>query len=91
MNDREKCIKGLHDISGFVAGRMGIEQARNFLRTIDDTLSLLKEQPEIVRCKDCEYAPGNEWGFVCKIRDHFGAFMHDPDNFYCASGKNKGT
>ena len=42
--DREKVIKGLNDIGGFIAGRIGFEQARNFLRTIDDAIELLKEQ-----------------------------------------------
>ena len=42
--DREKVVKGLHDIGGFIAGRIGIEQARNFLRTIDEAIAMLKEQ-----------------------------------------------
>ena len=46
MPDMEKVIKGLHDIAGFIAGRIGIEQARNFLRTIDDAIDLLKEQED---------------------------------------------
>ena len=48
MPDREKVIKGLNDIGGFIAERIGIEQARNFLRTIDDALALLKEQEAVV-------------------------------------------
>lgn len=44
--DREKVIKGLNDIGGFIAGRIGFEQARNFLRVIDDAVELLKEQEE---------------------------------------------
>ena len=46
MPDREKVIKGLNDIGGFIAGRIGFEQARNFMRTLDDTVALLKEQQE---------------------------------------------
>lgn len=42
--DKEKIIKGLHDIGGFIAGRVGFEQAKNFLHTIDDAVALLKEQ-----------------------------------------------
>ena len=42
--DSEKVIKGLYDIGEFVAERIGIEQARDFIRTIDDAISLLKEQ-----------------------------------------------
>ena len=48
MADMEKVIKGLRDIDGFIAGRIGFEQARNFLRTIDETIELLKEQQEII-------------------------------------------
>ena len=44
MPDREKVINGLHDIGGFIADRMGIEQARNALRTIDDAIAMIKEQ-----------------------------------------------
>ena len=44
MPNREKVIKGLNDIGGFIAGRIGFEQARNFLRTIDETIAMLKEQ-----------------------------------------------
>ena len=47
MPDMDKVIKGLNDIGGFIAGRVGFEQARNFLRTIDDALALLKEQEEV--------------------------------------------
>ena len=105
MPDMEKVIKGL-EICSEHGSWHGLDCEHNeaykdcpyrgcetgcIVTIAKDAIALLKEQPEIVRCKDCEYAPGNEWGFVCKIRDHFGAFMHDPDNFYCASGKNKGT
>ena len=44
MPDREKVIKGLYDIGEFVAERIGIERARNFIQTIDDACALLKEQ-----------------------------------------------
>lgn len=44
MTDTETVVNGLNDIGGFIAGRVGIEQARNFLRTIDDAIALLKEQ-----------------------------------------------
>ena len=47
MPDREKVIKGLNDIGGFIAGRVGFEQARNFLRTIDDAIAMLKEQDDL--------------------------------------------
>ena len=49
MIDKEKVIKGLNDIGGFIAGRVGFEQARNFLRTIDNAIDLLKEQDETIK------------------------------------------
>ena len=44
---------------------------------------------ELVRCKDCEYAPGNKEGYTCKIRDILGMYMKNPDYFFCADGKRK--
>lgn len=50
---------------------------------MDDIVALLKEQPKIVRCKDCKYY------------DHFNGCMswHDVnsnnDNWYCADGERK--
>ena len=54
--DRNRVITGLNDIGGFIAGRIGYEQARNFLRTIDDAIDLLKEQDE--RIKELELIKG---------------------------------
>ena len=59
MNDREKVIKGLYDIGGFIAGRVGFEQARNFMRTIDDAIAMLQEQENekkrnpVIVCPHC--------------------------------------
>ena len=50
MANIEKVVKGLNDIGGFVAERIGIEQARNFIRTIDDACAMLKEQEDM--CKE---------------------------------------
>ena len=44
MPEIDKVIKGLHVIGGWITDRLGIEQARNFLQTIDDALELLKDQ-----------------------------------------------
>lgn len=55
MADIEKVIKGLRDIDAFIAGRVGYENAKNFLRTIDDTIVLLKEQEKhpVIVCPHC--------------------------------------
>lgn len=44
MHDRDKVITGLNDIGGFIARRLGYEQAKNYLRTIDETIVLLNQQ-----------------------------------------------
>ena len=44
MPDREKVIKGLHDIGAWIVARLGLYAARNFSHTIDEAIALLKEQ-----------------------------------------------
>ena len=64
--DRKKIISRLYDIGGFIVGRIGIEQAQNFLQTIDDVVELLKEQEAVepinsygtFRCKKCKNIVG---------------------------------
>ena len=45
--DRESIITGLNDIGSFIAGRIGYEQAKNYLHTIDEVITLLKEQKAV--------------------------------------------
>lgn len=52
--DSENVIKGLNDIGGFITRRVGFEQARNFLRTIDDAIALLNEQEAVEPVFECE-------------------------------------
>lgn len=44
MTKLEKVIRGLRDIDMFIAERLEHEKAKNFLRTIDETIMLLKGQ-----------------------------------------------
>ena len=44
MTDIESVVKGLNDIGDFIAGRLGYEQARNYFKTIDDAIAMLKER-----------------------------------------------
>ena len=69
MPDREKVIKDLHDIAGFIARRVGIEQARNFLRTIDEAIALLKEQEAVTIKKTKEHGFGVYGGICPKCRN----------------------
>lgn len=45
MPDMEKVIEGLKELHG----------SSETMTLIAETISLLKEQPEIVRCKDCKH------------------------------------
>ena len=85
MPDMEKVINGLNDIGGFIAGRVGFEQARNFLRTIDDAIDLLKEQEAVKPVLDKQ--TGRIW--LCGNCGTYVGFEdndpHDPNEFdkYC--------
>ena len=68
MPDREKVIIGLNDIGGFIAGRVGFEQARNFLRTIDEAVVMLKEQGERIKTLEDQLETITKW------RANAGAF-----------------
>ena len=48
MSKLEKVIRGLRDIDMFIAGRLEHEKAKNFLRIIDETIALLKEQQQLI-------------------------------------------
>ena len=48
MSKLQKVIRGLRDIDIFIAGRLEHEKAKNFLRTIDETIALLKEQQKLI-------------------------------------------
>ena len=69
MSDREKVINDL---------QMQVEELEERLAIV------LEGQPEIVRCKDCEFR--DEYG-VCIKKRHFAEFVED--NYYCADGERK--
>ena len=86
MPDRETVIKGLQNLRDAIETDY-IHEADQAVGTIDNALSLLKEQPEIVRCKDCKYGEPmcKPWeDIVCtQIRA-----THCPD-WFCADGERR--
>ena len=66
-------------------------------RLMLDAMELLKEQPEIVRCKDCKHAVLTTSGEVkyckCWQSDEDGTYGGDPlyldGNYYCADGERR--
>ena len=95
MPDREKVIKGLQIERECVSrdcdrdcGKCDLVQDRDWLLSVyDDALALLKEQSEIVLCKDCKYGE-----HMCKpwsdIICNQNRATHIPD-WFCADGKRK--
>ena len=52
---------------------------------VGKVLNLLKEQPEIVRCKDC-WKRGSYYDCMC-----YGSGMDKNDDWFCADGEQKPT
>ena len=94
MPDREKVIKGLEilmngceyihcdDCCFYISAkptRCGLREEQ----IQEDALSLLKEQPELVQCKDCKHH-GKD---TCSAAA--GIAYPPPDEWFCADGERK--
>ncbi len=77
--DRKKVISTLEEIKTQTEG-IGLDSAVIAHKFIDKIIALLKEQPEIVRCKDCKN--NNQ----CSIQFKF-ADADNPGDWFCAYGK----
>ena len=100
MPASEKVIKKLEALRDICNAKSDIAFGKGkivwagYANAADDALALLKEQPEIIRCKDCvywlpmnrfhqDYHPGRgECELNCWIRDF---------DWYCGDGKRKET
>ena len=93
MPDREKVIKGLEilmngceyihcdDCCFYISTktfRCGLREEE--IR--EDALALLKEQPQIVRCKECKYHDEEDGKNFCDCGNR-------PDDWSCADGERK--
>ena len=47
--DIESITKGLTSVGKYIVGRLGFEQARNMLNTLDEVVALLKKQDEEIK------------------------------------------
>lgn len=95
MPDREKVIKELRKLHG----------SKETMKLISDTISLLKEQEAVVRCKDCKHRPKKpDWetyesGFdlefpegskcPCRCCGDEWYSWYPEDNWFCADGERK--
>ena len=109
----EKVIKGLECCTRYEVGKqlnncldcpyvepIGFNQFRCKSQEMkEDALALLKEQPEIVRCKDCKWwdkKDGANYGYchACKhgyYSDHWeiGIYRTYKGDFFCSDGERK--
>ena len=97
MSDREKVIKGLEKCKRCECDdctEKGASQAPwdcpAYEDFVDRGLALLKEQPEIVRCKDCKHGELCNEGDVFCTKDigTIESCVHKPE-WFCADGERK--
>lgn len=97
--DRKTVIEGLtHCMNGFGCFGCPYSVANKSspdcqLKNGRDALALLKEQPEIVHCKDCKHRPTQKKCFPdtvcpCQCSDSYYSWV-PPDDWYCADGERK--
>ena len=83
MIEKEKVI---NDLQYAVNDNWMWRHADYYALTMERAIALLKEQPEIVRCKDCKwfYQPFKSEG---RCLNHDNDY-HEP-NWFCADGERK--
>lgn len=87
MPDREKVIEILNIAKTIIEEWIPMFEQYNTPAGIDDAIALLKEQEQIVRCKDCKFKIDSTSPFYkmwCTRMD-FGC---DAD-WYCADGERR--
>jgi len=98
MPDREKIINQI-DVDIQRAERTGEMLVHIGRKTAKDALSMLKEQPQIVRCRDCKHRPKetNEFDLEfpegskcpCQCSDDEYYSWYPEDDWFCADGERK--
>ena len=61
---------------------------KGIMEYIDDALELLKEQPQIVRCKDCIFSEQINDRYICINAGHCQSKSNAQD-WFCADGVKK--
>ena len=85
MDDRKTVIKGVHDARRYLEDKVYSDKcAEQFIDPLNAAIMMLKEQPEIVRCKDCKHFDGIdcETTGIVNIMD---------TNWFCADGERAET
>ena len=86
MNDKkEQVIDVLNGIEQFLYKKKRIADA-GFVHI---AISLIKEQPQIVRCKDCRYSKDWNVNMIKCLKTENGSTMFHNKNWFCAYGEPK--
>ena len=57
--------------------------------TVHDALAMLKEQPQIIRCKDCKYYHKPEYGFTLGDCTYGNVWFQAKEDGFCSDAKRK--
>ena len=106
MADIEKVVKGLETCIPFKYETSEEKECRHDLcpygsenyhtangciwDLMTDVLFLLKEQPQIIRCKDCKHGHKYEFGMKCENEGNPGMYAtYHRFDWFCADGEKK--
>ena len=80
----ERCYKGYFLDGGEDCSDNGCEYGGSCEKVLEDAIELLKDQPEVVRCRDCDLNSGTPHNPLCRKDCN----AHYPD-WFCADGERK--
>jgi len=83
MIDTERTVKWLYEAQCLLEDRIPKKYRGAALQAVKDAQEALKEQPEIVRCKDCLYRHTNN----CFAKE--AGLANVSDDWFCADGDRK--
>ena len=87
MADRNKVIKQI-SVEIELAEYVHKDYETVDLSLLKDALSLLKSQPQIIRCKDCHYGISSTKNDIFCIKAIYADKYKRPD-WFCADGEHK--
>jgi len=92
MRDKGKIAECLTDLKEILKWQKDILGYGAYIDIIDDTVSILKDCPEIIRCKDCKHRGKAEKCVLAAIsaeKDYPVFMLDNRGEWFCADGKRK--
>ena len=88
MPEIEKVIEAL--VKARTAGEnYKLQSAEMSFQFIEMLIKLLKEQPQIIRCKDCKYYHKPEYGFTLGDCTYGNVWFQAKEDGFCSDAKRK--